>query len=264
MSSGEWFDGKAALPPLISLKTRYEGGGDDSNELSAEEKAELGSSSSASAAAASTPAPTKTESAPAPKPAPAPVQQPREVKTELQDNKKAMADMANKFADKEEEEDEEDSDDSFEEVPKPVERPVVRAADPIKPTSASAPTPAMASSSVPISSTPKPAVAPQTATTATTAAAASSSSSSATAAEPARATSSSSAPSGGPAEALKTHLSDIKSAQANTRSEIAELKTQVGDLTELVKTLSGRLDALVGSQAERMRRIELEVEELRE
>jgi coronin-1B/1C/6 len=251
MSSGEWFDGKTALPPLISLKTRYEGGGDDSNELSAEEKAEIGSSST-TAPVTSTPAPTKTESAPAPKPAPAPVQQQGEIRTELKDNKKAMADMADKFADKEVEEDEEDSDDSFEEVPKPVERPIraaaPAAADPVKPTSASAPTPAMASFALPTSSTPKPSAAPTITA----------------AAEPTRATPASITAPSGPAEVLKNHLTDIKSAQANTSSEIAELRTQVGDLTELVKTLNGRLDALVGSQAERMRRIELEVEELRE
>jgi coronin-1B/1C/6 len=244
MSSKKWFDGETALPPLISLKSRYDGG--DSMELSPEEKAMV--EKSALAAAVTSPPPTKTE-LPAPKPAAAPAPVEREPvpaaqvapKAELKDNKQAMADMANKFADKDDEEEEEDDASSFEEVTKPVERPS-RVADPLKLTST--PVQAISRAPAPSAAKPTPSAAPVP--------------------EPAAATEAPRTTASGPAEVLKGHLSDIKSAQANTRDEIAELKDQVNDLKDLVKTLSSRLDTLVGSQAERIRRIELEVEGLRE
>jgi coronin-1B/1C/6 len=175
-------------------------------------------------------------------------------KTELKDNKQAMANMANKFADKDEEDDDDEDSSSFEEVHKPVERPV-RAADPPKPTPAATPvtraapaaaakptpTPAPAAPAATVTTAPPPTVTPTP--------------------EPATSSSSSSA---SPAEALKTHLADIKSSLATTRGELAEIKAQMGDFGELVKALSTRMDTLVGSQAERIRRLELEVEGLRD
>jgi coronin-1B/1C/6 len=235
--SSDWFDGKTALPPLISLKGKYDGDGSD--ELSPEEKALV---SKPKEATVSNPPPTKTEP-PAPAPAPAAVaKEPVQIalKGEMKDNKQAMSAMASKFADKEDEDDDDDAS-SFEEVTKPVER-QVRSFDPPKPTQTAAPvaaasTPRAAPATAAVKPTPAPS-APEPIP------------------EPAR--------SGGPAEVLKGHFSDIKSAQAGTRSEIAELKEQVGDLKDLVKSLASRLDTLVDSQAERMRRIELEVEGLRD
>ncbi|KAK5114788.1 Coronin-like protein crn1 [Meristemomyces frigidus] len=119
MSSTDWFEGKTALPPKISMEDVYEG--QEPKEIAAED----------------VPKPTATRSAPAPAPAPAPTPkaEPKFEKPEptpaaarevpkMEDNKKSMSDMAAKFADKDaEEDDEEGSTSSFEEVQKPVERP---------------------------------------------------------------------------------------------------------------------------------------------
>lgn len=123
MSSSEWLDGKTALPPKVSMEDLYDG--KDPTEVAADE----------------VPKPTPTQTAPAPAPAPAlaslpsrtaePKAEPPEptptVTREMPSvnaNKQSMADMASRFADKDEQPEEDDeSSSSFEEVQKPVERP---------------------------------------------------------------------------------------------------------------------------------------------
>jgi coronin-1B/1C/6 len=241
MSSSEWFDGKTAVPPMISLKGRYDGG--EANEVPAQPKPkEVASSTSLP--------PTKTQ-VEAPKPAAAPVpQQPvveRGPPPSVKENKQSIETMASKYADKFEDSDDEDDASSFEEVAKPVERPS-RVQEPAKPSPAPAPT----ARSVQVqrqepTSVPKPASPKQSSPPADMAP-----------------SSSVARPTSALAEGLKTHLSDIKSAQADALSEMADLKSQVSTLTELVKHLSGRLDSFMGSQSERMRQVELEVEGMRE
>ena len=126
MSSWEWLDGKTALPAKFSMEDLYEG-----KELTEE---------------VVVPKPTATTSAPEPEAAPAPAPDPTPAPSKVvkeapasapttarempsvDENKKSMADMASKFADKDDcaEEDDEDSS-SFEEVEKPVERPSTKA-----------------------------------------------------------------------------------------------------------------------------------------
>jgi coronin-1B/1C/6 len=127
VSSSEWLGGQTGLPPKVSMEDLYDG--KEPHEVAA--------------------APT-TRSAPAPEPAPAPAAVPSPVKAQeptveapqtsaaalrempsVNDNKKSMADMASKFADKEDEPEDDDEDSSsFEEVQKPIERPVVTKAEP--------------------------------------------------------------------------------------------------------------------------------------
>jgi coronin-1B/1C/6 len=241
MSSSEWFDGKTAVPPMISLKGRYDGG--EPNEIPAQSKPK-------EAVPSTSLPPTKTQ-VEAPEPAPAPVPQTvveRGPPPSVKENKQSIETMASKYADKFEDSDDEDDASSFEEVAKPVERPS-RIQEPAKPT----PAPAPAARSVPVqrqepTPAPKPASPKESSPPADIAP-----SSSATA-----------RPTSALADGLKTHLSDIKSSQANTLSEMADLKSQVTTLTELVKHLSGRLDSFMGSQSERMRQVELEVEGMRE
>ena len=136
MSSRDWLDGKTALPPKLSMEDLYEG--NEPTEIAAE----------------AVPKPSATRSAPepqaAPAPAPAKVVEPQVDKPEptpaiarempsVNENKQSMADVASKFADKDDasvEDDDEDSS-SFEEVEKPVERPSVkqqvRATEEVKP-----------------------------------------------------------------------------------------------------------------------------------
>ncbi|KAF2675561.1 DUF1900-domain-containing protein [Microthyrium microscopicum] len=258
VSAAEWFDGKSGVPPLVSLKGRYDGG--EANELPASEQPQTKSTP------VSSPPPTKTE-APKPKaaePAPAPktVAAPP-ARTKLEDNKQAMSSMADKFADK----DEDSSDDasSFEEVAKPIERHVPRdaasakAAPSLERSSSSttklwqpAGSTAAAPASTPALAEKAPEKAPEK-----PAAKATPTPTPAPAAAPAPEPSSTAKTASGPGEALKTHLSDIK-------GEIAGLKSQVGELTELVRSLAGRLNEMAGSQNERIRAVELEVEGMRE
>lgn len=118
MGPSEWFAGKEAIPPKISLASLYDGAG--LKEVTGVQDA-----------------PTSTMGAPAPKPAeperkpepvkkaaePAPAATPtyRAPPPSMKDQGASMAAMVNKFADDEEKEADDSS--SFEEVSKPVERP---------------------------------------------------------------------------------------------------------------------------------------------
>ena len=140
MSCSEWLGGKEAIPPKISMASLFDGEG--IKEVSGVEEKPTGSiETPAPQAAADSPkaadAPKATEapkkaSAPSspkisePAPEPTPVARPA---PSMKDQGASMASMVDKFADGEEEGNVSDDDDSsFEEVPKPVERPVRSAA----------------------------------------------------------------------------------------------------------------------------------------
>ncbi|KAI9718179.1 MAG: Coronin-like protein crn1 [Chrysothrix sp. TS-e1954] len=120
MSASEWFGGKEGLPPKFSLESVYEGGAP--KEMPGDYKAPS-TAPRANAATPTTPAPTKTEPPPPkaePEPAPAPAPVAREPPPSMKDNQASIANMADKFNDKdtvESSSDEETS--SFEEVQKP-------------------------------------------------------------------------------------------------------------------------------------------------
>ncbi|CAG8151342.1 unnamed protein product [Penicillium salamii] len=140
MSCSEWLGGKEAIPPKISMASLFDGEG--IKEVSGAEEKPTGSiESPAPQAAAESPkavetpkpteAPKKASEPSSPKisepvPQPTPVARPA---PSMKDQGASMASMVDKFADGEEEGNVSDDDDSsFEEVPKPVERPVRSAA----------------------------------------------------------------------------------------------------------------------------------------
>ena len=243
-TSSEWFGGKTALPPKISLESVYDG----------EAPKEVASDYKPQQVAPAQPSPTKTEPPKAaPEPAPAPVAS-RGPPPSMKDNKDSLAAGASKFADKDDESDNESAS-SFEEVPKPIERHAFTAArqeektkgpviskdpEPAKPTPAPTATLAQAKSTpLPAEPTPAPTPAPTT---------------------------SSASSSGGPASALRDALGDIKSQLEHQNKVMSDQSDQIALLLREV----GQLKTKLGSQGpsdrekdERIRELELELEEAR-
>ena len=120
MSSAEWFGGNDGVPPKISLESIYDG---------ASEPKEVPSDYKPQASTPIiSPSPTKTAQEPAkPATAPEPELAKRGPPPEIKDNKASISAMASRFADNGDEDDEDDES-SFEEVQKPVERPSATAA----------------------------------------------------------------------------------------------------------------------------------------
>ncbi|GLI80339.1 coronin-like protein crn1 [Penicillium ochrochloron] len=121
MSPSEWFAGKEAIPPKISMASLFDGEG--LKEISGVQEKPTGTID------APAPKPAQPEpvvpkvapkAAPEPAPEPAPIARPA---PSMKEQGASMAAMVNKFADDEEVEEPVDDDSSFEEVPKPVERP---------------------------------------------------------------------------------------------------------------------------------------------
>jgi coronin-1B/1C/6 len=238
-TAAEWFGGKTALPPKISLESVYDGGAPE--EVPAEAKATP--APAPAPAPVQSPPPTKTE-APKAAPAPAPVA-PREPPPSLKDNKQSLASQASKFADKDEDESEDDAS-SFEEIPKPVQRPTVTAAkqeaktmgtviskepEPPKPTPA--PTAAPAKASPPAEATPAPTPAPGAAA--------------------------------GAAAGIKDHLTDIKSTLVQQNKILSDQSDQIALLMREVSQLKTKVGAQSSDREkdERIRQLELELEEAR-
>jgi coronin-1B/1C/6 len=231
MSAKEWFDGKTAVPPKIDMESIYEGTAPV--EVPADYKPP---------AAAPAPAPTPA-SAPKkePEPTPAPVRAPATVA----DQKSSISAMANKFQDNEEEEDDDDEAEtsSFEEITRPVPRsnipvrsaakpepvttsvPVVQAkpASPVKSPPANAPS---ASRAAPVSTPSAPAVESSL-------------------------------------EQIK-HLLEQQGQIISAQSEKITAQTQIiARLAAEVETLKKRVGAAPQDQSERIRQLELELEEAR-
>jgi coronin-1B/1C/6 len=121
MNPSEWFAGKEAIPPKISMASLFDGEG--MKEISGVQEKPTGTIDA--------PAPKPAEPEPvvpkaAPKATPEPAREPSPVARpapSMKEQGASMAAMVSKFADDEEVEEPVDDDSSFEEVPKPVERP---------------------------------------------------------------------------------------------------------------------------------------------
>ena len=214
VTSGEWLNGKTALPPKISMEDLYEG--KEPTEVDAAPRP-TGTLSAPSPEVAPGPSPSKPVEEPKvekPEPAPTATREPPSV----DENKKSMADMASKFADKDEEDVEDDKDSSsFEEVEKPIERPSTMAmpnalaAEHVKSSGTSTPEPSSPTQ-------PPPAVAspPSKATSAPTN-------------EPAPAASSSSTASSA-AGGLRDVLQEIRGMLQTQSKQIEQLTSEVAQL----------------------------------
>lgn len=269
MSSGEWFSGKNGMPSKISMQSVYEGD-EEPTEIPSDYKPPKQTTPVTSAPA------TKTPQGP-PKPEPAPVvTMPRDTMDSMKKNKDAMAAMADKFADKDGPADEENSDESFEEVPKPIERPSTTSArveekargSEINKESLASPTraePKMQPSPTKVSSPVKP-----TSTSMTENPPPSSFSTKL----PVNAEPSASTPStaSGAAQGLKDSLQEIKDMQQRTLSLLETQQRTINKQMDQIMFLNAELDTLkvgIGEQRggtekdETIRRLELEVEELR-
>jgi coronin-1B/1C/6 len=285
VSSGEWFDGKTGLPPKISLESVYEG----------KPPVEVKSDYTPREIPVTSPPATKTEAPkPKPEPEPEPIHSPvsRGPPPEMKDNKASISAMANKFADKDDEESSDDDASSFEEVPKPVERPSVTAArqeektkgpvakkevpkeepkvaSPVKPTpaaTASQPTRTTSASTLWSKGDSTPSTNTPTLTTATTATAAATA-----AAAPTTATA------GSAAEGLRSSLTDLKEQNNRILSLLEQQNRALGRQMEQIMFLTEeveRLKSKIGSASapadggnaellEKIRRLELELEEAR-
>lgn len=245
----EWFGGKTALPPKISLESVYDG--EAPKEVSADVKAAI--------PVVSQPAPAKAEApkpAPEPTPAPAPLAS-RGPPPSMTDNKQSLAAGASKFAD--DNASDKESESSFEEVAKPIARPSTTAARQEEKTRG----PAMTKEPEP---TPNPTPA-ATFTPSEPGATLKTAEPTSTLA-PAPAPSSTSASSGGPASALRDALSDIKSQLEHQNKVMSDQSDQIALLVREVTQLKTKLGASSQEPSdrekdERIRQLELELEEAR-
>lgn len=235
-STTEWFAGKTALPPKISLESVFDG--EPPKEVSADIKPAKPVVSESIAPKAEPPKP-----APEPTPAPAPIAS-RGPPPSMTDNKQSLAAGASKFAD--DDASDKDSESSFEEVAKPVARPSVIASRQAEKAKEPEPAP----------SKPTPAPTP----------AAAAPSQSAQPAESSHARTVSSA--GGPASALRDALSDIKSQLEHQNRVMSDQSDQIALLLREVSQLKTKVGGAGAEPSdrekdERIRQLELELEEAR-
>lgn len=236
MSASEWLGGKTALPPKIDLESKYEGNAPV--EVAADYKPPA-------AAPAPTPAPAA-KPAPKPEPEPTPV---RAAPPSVAQQKGSMAAAASKFQDDEDDKDDEAETSSFEEVQKPVSR----AALPVRSEPKPQPPAAQAKAPSPIkASTP----------------AFGGASSSARSPQPSPALSPSGGGSGsGSVEASLEQIKQLIEAQTRVITAQGEKITAQGEamahLTGEVETLKKRVVSGSNDQSERIRQLELELEEAR-
>lgn len=239
----EWFGGKTALPPKISLESVYDG--EAPKEVPSDFKP---------------PQPAMTQPTPAPAPkAAAPPSEPTPVASRgppptMNDNKQSLAAGASKFAD--DDASDKESESSFEEVAKPVARPTVTAARQEEKTKG----PVISKEPEPVQakSTPAPTITPSE-PGATLKSSEPTPSSSAPSSTPAPS-------SGGPASALRDALSDIKSQLEHQTKVMSDQSDQIALLVREVTQLKGKLGAHEPSDREkdeRIRQLELELEEAR-
>ncbi|KAF1983106.1 DUF1900-domain-containing protein [Aulographum hederae CBS 113979] len=278
MSASDWFAGKEGLPPKISLESVYEG--EEPAEVPAESKPSASTPLTSPPPAASPikvmggPSKIKAiqESAAEARAERAAMAEKSEPKLSVEDNKASMASMADRVAAKDaESDDDEDDDSSFEEISKPAERPSASTTAKMEektrgPVMAQEPEPSK-SKFAPASATPS----------ANKAAAVSSSAAAATASTPTATTPTPASPpssGGGPGEALKSHLQDIKEQQSRLMSMLEAQNRVMARQSEQIEGLTGEVEKLkagastgqAGAGAdkekdEKIRRLELELEE---
>jgi coronin-1B/1C/6 len=226
VSAAEWLSGRDGIPPKIDLQRIYEGKGP------AEVLTDYKPPTSTSA-----PAPTKAPSPVKETPAPTPAQ--RGPPPNVSDQKTSIAAMASKFQDDEAEEVDDDAS-SFEEISKPVQRPIPAAAradaapvSPLKvlPSKTSPPKPSP-------QATPKSAQPPQVISAPTT----------------------SSELNPGTAASVEAALAELKSTVDSQVKIIAAQAAKIRELGEEIVLLNNRVTSAVQEQTERMRQLELELE----
>ncbi|KAF2248277.1 DUF1900-domain-containing protein [Trematosphaeria pertusa] len=237
VSASDWFGGKTALPPKISLESVYEG--EAPKEVPADYKPP------SAATPVHSPPPTKTE-APKAAPAPAPAAA-RAPPSSVSNNKASLASQASKFADKEEESSEDETS-SFEEVPKPVDRHTATAARQEEKTRG----PAITKEPEPPKPTPAPTTAPAKAYSPSS--------------EPTPTASTPAPSASGAAAGLKDYLADIKDTLHHQNQIMSDQSDQIALLMREVSQLKVKLVSSGSSDREkdeRIRQLELELEEAR-
>ncbi|KAJ5777618.1 hypothetical protein N7520_000864 [Penicillium odoratum] len=165
MGSSEWFGGKEAIPPKISMESLFEGNG--LKEVEGVQEKPTGAMDAPAPKPAEPevkkPEPVAPKAAPEPTPEPTRLARPA---PSMKEQGGAMSAMVNKFADEEEATPADDDDSSFDEVPKPVERatrsPVVepsspRVSSPLRPKEEPKPQPVVATATPAAAPAPAPA-----------------------------------------------------------------------------------------------------------
>ncbi|KAG8165951.1 hypothetical protein KVR01_004503 [Diaporthe batatas] len=231
MSASEWLGGKTALPPKIDLESKYEGNAPV--EVAADYKPPA-------AAPAPTPAPAA-KPAPKPEPEPTPV---RAAPPSVAQQKGSMAAAASKFQDDEDDKDDDAETSSFEEVQKPVSRAALPVRSEPKPQPAPSPSPIKASTPAVAARSPQP--------------------------SPALPQPGGGSGSGSGSVSVVESLEQIKQlieAQTRVITAQGEKITAQGEamahLTGEVETLKKRVVSGSHDQSERIRQLELELEEAR-
>ncbi|KFA68788.1 hypothetical protein S40285_01143 [Stachybotrys chlorohalonatus IBT 40285] len=237
-SAKDWLDGQTGLPSKIDFESIYEGNAP--KEVPSDYKPPV----QAAAAPAPKPAPKAEEPREAPKPAVV-----RSPPPSVSEQKNSMSAMANKFQDNEEE-DEVEEEEEFEEISKRTQRSAVPQRTEAKPTAAPVSAPAPASAPVPVrsqpaSSTPLPAPAarPQAASPTPAPAAA--------------------APASTASGGVESSLDQIKALIENQTKIISAQNDKIGQLTTEVESLKKKVGSGSQDQSERIRQLELELEEAR-
>lgn len=229
----EWLDGKTGIPAKIDLESIYEGGAPKEIPSDYKPAAQPTPAAFPSSPASPTPTPIKKEE-PKEEPKPAPVARGTPPPPSMNDQKSSISAMANKYQDNDEDNDEEDDIDetsSFEEVSRPAPRGTARAEPkplpvPVKMQPAAAPAPE------PV----KPAPPAKTPTPATST----------------------------PSVGVEASLNDIKQLLENQTKIITAQNDKINKLVNEVESLKKKVKT-PGSQdqSERIRQLELELEEAR-
>ncbi|CAK7245463.1 MAG: Coronin-like protein crn1 [Sporothrix thermara] len=243
VSSSEWLSGKTGVPAKIDLESIYDGGAPV--EVSADYKPPATTTTSAPAPAPATSPVKATPPKKEPEPTPAPVRS--GPPPSINDQKQSISTMANKFQDKDEESSDEDDADAanFEQTGRPQPRHVNVAA--------AAAAPAAAAAAGPIISAAKPPAAAQASAPPPSAASAPKTPTPAVS-RTATATTTSSSPNGA--------ASDVSDALAKLTTLVQAQNSKIDSLATEVEGLKKQL-LLSSEQGERIRQLELELEEAR-
>jgi len=224
MSAKQWFDGQTSLPAKIDLESIYDG------TAPKEVPADYKPPAAAAPPPAAKPAPVKEE----PKEEPKAAATARGPPPTMNEQKSSISTMANKFQDNEEDEEDEDETSSFEEITRPAQRGSMpirsepKAASPTK-TQPPAPAPVKAPSptkSSPVAAMPTPAAASSPVST-------------------------------------ESSLDQIKHLIENQTKIISAQNDKIGQLASEVDALKKKVGSGSQDQSERIRQLELELEEAR-
>ncbi|KAK5653107.1 hypothetical protein OQA88_9205 [Cercophora sp. LCS_1] len=231
VSAKEWLDGKTGVPPKIDLESVYEGTA----------PVEIPANFKPAAAPAPAPAPA---SAPKKEPEPTPAPVAYRAPPSTADQKESISNMANKYQDNEESSDDDEAEtSSFEEI----SRPAPRAAPIRSPITTTAPVQAKPPS--PVKTQPASPPVTRTATTATT-----------TAAPTVTAAASSDSGLLDQIKVLFEHQNKIITAQGDKITAQSQI---IAQLVSDVEAIKKRVGPSSQEQSERIRQLELELEEAR-